>query len=119
LAFGRDKMLERADVARVAAYVQSLSQPEVALEPDARTAGAQIFADNCAGCHGEDARGTAELGAPDLTDGFWIYGGDTESIRASVHGGRQGQMPAWEGKLSEAERKVLALYILDLRAQRQ
>lgn len=119
LAFGRDKMLERADVTRVADYVRSLSQPEPVLDAEARAAGEQLFADNCAGCHGVDARGSTDTGAPDLTDAFSIYGGDAAAIRASVHGGRQGQMPAWEGKLSELQRKLLALYVLDLRAQQQ
>lgn len=117
LAFGRDKMLERADVTRLATYVQSLSRPELRLDAESQGAAEQLFADNCTGCHGEDARGNKDLGAPDLTDAFWIYGGETEEIRASIHGGRRGQMPAWEGKLSEVQRKLLALYILDLRAQ--
>ena len=118
LAFGRDKMLERADVTQVAAYVQSLSQPEMALDAEARASAEQLFADNCAGCHGADAKGSTDLGAPDLTDAFSIYGNDLATIRTTIHGGRQGQMPAWEGKLSELQRKLLALYILDLRAQR-
>ncbi len=121
LAFGRDQMLERADVTRVAAYVRSLSQPEVAAEVPAEelAAGAQVFADNCTGCHGEDARGMPEAGAPDLTDPFWIYGGDAASVRASVHGGRSGWMPAWENRLTDVERRLLALYVLDLRAQQK
>ena len=63
----------------------------------------------------DEAKGKAELGGPDLTDGFWIYGGDAESIYNSVWGGRQGQMPSWEGRLSPLDRKILALYLFDLR----
>ena len=119
LAFGRDKMLERADIARVADYVRSLSQPGVAAatSADELAAGAQLFADNCAGCHGEDAEGMTDAGAPNLVDAFWIYGGDADTVRATIDGGRSGWMPAWEGRLSEVERKLLALYVLDLRAQ--
>ncbi len=119
LAFGRDKMLERADIARLADYVRSLSQPEVAAvtSADELATGAQLFADNCAGCHGEDAKGMTDAGAPNLADPFWIYGGDADTVRATIHGGRSGWMPAWEGRLSEVERKLLALYVLDLRAQ--
>ena len=119
LAFGRDKMLERADIARLADYVRSLSQPEVAAvtSADELATGAQLFADNCAGCHGEDAKGMTDAGAPNLADPFWIYGGDADTVRATIDGGRAGWMPAWEGRLSEVERKLLALYVLDLRAQ--
>jgi cytochrome c oxidase cbb3-type subunit 3 len=113
LAFGRDQMLDRAGVGAVVTYVRSLSDPSVA-EPDG--AGAQIFADNCAGCHGETGTGITDVGAPNLADDFWIYGGDPAAIYSSVHNGRQGHMPHWEDRLSEVERKLLTLYVLELRA---
>ncbi len=74
LAFGRDGILTRDQVRSVAAYVQSLSGQEVA--PEALEAGGQLFQENCAACHGEDAKGLREVGAPNLTDDFWLYGGD-------------------------------------------
>jgi cytochrome c oxidase cbb3-type subunit 3 len=52
------------------------------------TAGKKVFEDNCAACHGADAKGSTDVGAPDLTDGFWLYGGDEASIYASVYDGR-------------------------------
>jgi cytochrome c oxidase cbb3-type subunit 3 len=107
MAFGRDGVLERDQVRAVAAYVRSLSEPSV----DASGDGAEIFADNCSACHGEDGKGMAELGAPDLTDDIWLYGGDAASVRASIHGGRQGHMPHWEGRLGPLEMKVLTLYV--------
>ena len=55
----------------------------------------------------------AELGAPNLTDGTWIYGGDEASMFKTIHDGRQGWMPAWENRLSEVDRKLLVLYLLD------
>jgi cytochrome c oxidase cbb3-type subunit 3 len=109
LAFGRDGMLSRPEIREVAAYVRSLSGGS-APEP---AAGAQLFADNCASCHGEDGRGMAELGAPNLTDGAWIYGGDEASMFDTIHDGRQGWMPAWENRLSEVDRKLLVVYLLD------
>lgn len=115
LAFGRDGILSREQVDQAVAFVRSLSEPSVREEaPEAVEAGAAIFAENCASCHGEDGRGIIELGAPDLTDDHWIYGGGAESIRASVWRGRQGHMPAWEGRLSEVERRILMAYVLDL-----
>jgi len=111
MAFGRDGVLERDQVRAVAAYVRSLSQPE-ALAGDARLEdGREIFAENCSSCHGEDAAGTAELGAPNLADDIWLYGGDAQSVYASIHGGRQGHMPHWEGRLKPLDLKVLALYV--------
>jgi cytochrome c oxidase cbb3-type subunit 3 len=66
-------------------------------------------------CHGNDAKGNPELGAPDLTDKSWINGGSLEAIDTTIWGGRQGRMPHWEGRLSELDRKILTLYILDKR----
>ena len=59
---------------------------------------------------------SVEIGAPNLTDGSWIYGGDRQSIFTTVHGGRQGHMPTWEARLTPVERKILALYVADLGA---
>ena len=75
-----------------------------------------IFMQHCAGCHGEDARGMTDTGAPNLTDAYWTYGGDRASIRHSVYHGRTGTMPSWEGRLSPTHIKLLTLYVLDLRA---
>ncbi len=112
LAFGRDGILPREDIRIVVDYVQSLSGTEAPTERLA--AGREIFAANCAGCHGEDARGMRELGAPNLTDDFWIYGGDDETMFETVWNGRQGWMPAWENRLTVADRKILTIYLQDL-----
>ena len=117
MAFGRDQLLKKDEVDNVVVYVRSLSDPAVAKDvPAAKIeAGKAVFAANCVTCHGDDAKGKADLGGPDLTDRFWIYGGDAESIANTVWGGRQGQMPSWEGRLSPLDRKILALYLFDLR----
>jgi cytochrome c oxidase cbb3-type subunit III len=115
-AFGRDQMLPRPDILKVIAYVYSLSNPNAKdLDPKRVEAGKAIFAANCVACHGDDAKGNPELGAPDLTDRFWIHGGDLETIDTTVWGGRQGHMPTWESRLSELDRKILTLYLLDKR----
>ena len=113
-AFGRDGILQRNDIEKVVAYLRSLSGASGAQAGDV-TAGQKIFADNCASCHGDDAKGNSETGAPNLTDRFWIYGGDPETIYTTVWGGRQGHMPTWEARLSPVERKILAIYTADLR----
>ena len=118
LAFGRDLMLDRSDIAKVVTFVQSLADPAAATAENAEDieAGRQIFADNCAACHGADGKGSIELGAPDLADRDWIYGGDRSSIWTTVYYGRQGHMPYWEQRLTPVDRKILALYVLDLGA---
>lgn len=115
-AFGRDAMLDRKSILNVVAYVRSLSKAENRDTQEAAAAH-EIFATNCGSCHGDDAKGNKDLGAPDLTDGFWIYGGDQESVYRTVFGGRQGHMPSWEVRLSETDRKILTLYILDLKGR--
>ena len=118
LAFGRDKMLPPPDVDNVVDYVQSLSDPVASKQiPPARlAAGKATFASMCASCHGDDGKGKLEVGAPDLTDKYSIYGSDAQSVLTSVWSGRQGQMPSWEGRLSAVDRKILTLYLLDLRS---
>lgn len=117
MAFGRDQLLKKDEVENVVAYVRSFSDPAVAKDVPAEkiAAGKAVFAANCVTCHGDDAKGKADLGGPDLTDRVWIYGGDAVSVATTVWGGRQGQMPSWEGRLSPLDRKILALYLLDLR----
>jgi cytochrome c oxidase cbb3-type subunit III len=116
LAFGRDQILEREQVLAVTAFVMSLSNPGIAKGARARQveSGGKIYAENCTDCHGVKGKGNAEVGAPNLTDGFWLYGGDEESIFRSIMAGRKGTMPHWEGRLGELERKLLMVYIADL-----
>lgn len=118
LAFGRDGMLQRGAINNVVAYVRSLSGASD-LPKEAVAAGALIFSENCASCHGATATGNAEVGAPNLTGGRWIYGNDAEALYATVWGGRRGYMPSWEGRLSEIDRKILVLYLIDLRGRAQ
>jgi cytochrome c oxidase cbb3-type subunit III len=118
---GFGPVLSRADVENVVGYVQSLSDATAtkAIPAGKLEDGRKVFAANCASCHGDDGKGKTDLGAPDLTDGHWIYGGDPQSIFASVWHGRQGHMPTWENRLSAVERKILALYLVDLRSRDQ
>ena len=112
-AFGKDEMLDRQQVLDVAAYVRSLSDPSSSTAENIGQIdkGREVFQTNCVACHGEDAKGNAELGAPNLTDDRWIYGGSLQRIIDTIHGGRQGHMPTWDERLSPAEIKILALYV--------
>ena len=120
-AFGRDQMLAAADIGKVVAYVRTLSDPTAAgqARPGEVEAGKALFAANCAACHGDDARGKTDVGAPNLADKFRIYGGDLQTVQITVWGGRQGHMPTWEARLSSLDRKILTLYLVDKRAPNQ
>ena len=115
-AFGRDEMLDREQVRSVAAYVYSLTHPDYSTPEnlDRINAGREVFVTTCAACHGENAQGDQEIGAPNLSDPYWVYGGDLDTIIASVHGGRQGHMPTWDERLTTAEMRTLAVYVHDL-----
>lgn len=115
-AFGRDGMLDRTQVENVALFVRSLSNPDMATAGNVARleAGKDVFANNCVACHGEDAQGMTDLGAPNLADSHWLYGGDIATITTTIYGGRAGHMPAWGERLSPVEIKTLALYVTDL-----
>jgi len=117
LAFGRDGILERDQISDVVAYVRSLSGASG--DQAKLSAGQEVFASNCASCHGEDAKGNRELGAPDLTDNHWIYGGDLQTVYSTVYAGRQGHMPNWGSRLAPADLKILTLYVHSLRGTAQ
>ncbi|MDO9638879.1 MAG: cytochrome-c oxidase, cbb3-type subunit III [Pseudotabrizicola sp.] len=107
-AFGRDELLTRAEILVLTDYVQTLGNGVISADP---AEGAVLFQTNCAACHGEDARGVEASGAPNLTDADRVYGGDAASIRQTLIAGRQGQMPSWQSRLSEAEIRAMALYV--------
>ena len=114
-AFGRDEMLDAQQVRDVATFVTSLSDPTVSTADniDRVDRGREVFQSTCIACHGDDAKGNPELGAPNLTDNRWVYGGTLQRIIATIHGGRQGHMPTWDERLTPVEIKVLALYVDD------
>jgi cytochrome c oxidase cbb3-type subunit 3 len=99
-------------VNEVASYVVSLSGRKA--PADWVSAGEQRFALMCAACHGADAKGNPSLGAPNLTDGTWLHGGDFDTIRATIGRGRDNQMPAHAATLGESKVRLLAAYVLQL-----
>ena len=103
------EIFEEQEILSVVQYVKSLSGT-----PDAATlaaAGEELFLDNCAACHGDEGLGDVEQGAPNLADAIWLYGGDTETLIETVTYSRFGVMPPWQGRLSEAEVRAVALYV--------
>jgi cytochrome c oxidase cbb3-type subunit III len=109
-AFGRDNLLKPDQISIVADYVRSLSGLPTTPGADL-AAGAKVFADNCAACHGPQGKGNREVGAPNLTDNIWLYAPDKKTIMEGVTNGRGGVMPAWAGKLDDVTIKALAVYV--------
>ncbi|MEO6298214.1 MAG: cytochrome-c oxidase, cbb3-type subunit III [Paracoccaceae bacterium] len=112
-AFGRDAMLTRAEIDTLVDYVPTLSAGVIAGDA---SAGAVLFQNNCAACHGADAKGVEGTGAQNLTDADWLYGGDKVTIRQTLMNGRQGVMPTWQARLSDPQIRMLTLYIEHLSA---
>lgn len=111
-AFGRDELLTPAQIGQTVEYVRQISRQE----HDARkaAAGAAIYVEQCALCHGPDGRGNKELGAPNLTDAIWLYGGDREALTHTIVNARNGVMPGWQQRLDPATITALAAYVHSL-----
>lgn len=107
--FGADELLEPAQIDQVVQYVLQISgqDHDAALASE----GATVFAENCAACHGEDGTGDRAQGAPNLTDAIWLYGGDKDTLTQTVTYARFGVMPAWQGRLSEADIRAVASWV--------
>ncbi len=109
-AFG--DILEPAEIDAVVEHVVSLSNPE--FDAALAEAGAVVFADNCSVCHGEAALGDRTMGAPNLADAIWLYGGDRETLRYTVEFSRFGVMPPWGPRLKEADIRAVSAYVHSL-----
>lgn len=105
-------VLNAGQIADVSIYVASLSGP---VSNPARIAdGAKVYADNCVACHGADAKGNRDLGAPNLTDAIWLYGSSEAAIAAQVRTPKNGVMPAWGARLGDVKVKELSVYVHSL-----
>lgn len=86
--------------------------PQLAANAEAMGTGRRLFANNCAVCHGSDARGA--VGFPNLNDDHWLYGGTPDEIKRSIMDGRVGVMPGWEPALGEDGVRAVAAYVYQL-----
>jgi cytochrome c oxidase cbb3-type subunit 3 len=108
-AFGRDGILTAEQIGEVADHVLSLSG-----KARDNAGGAQLFEQNCAVCHGPAGKGTRAVGAPNLSDAIWLYGGTRQDVIAQVTNPRMGTMPAWGRRLDAVTIKMLAAYVHSL-----
>lgn len=111
-AFGEDDWLTRDQIADTTQHVLALGR----LEHDSAAAarGSAVFEENCASCHGAAGEGDVSMGAPQLNDAIWLFGGDAEHIAAQIAQPSHGVMPAWGQRLDDATVKALAIYVHDL-----
>jgi cytochrome c oxidase cbb3-type subunit 3 len=111
--FGADGMLKPQEIEQVADFVWSTFYGHVTAGQDV-SAGAKLFADNCAVCHGPQGLGNHEVGAPRLSSHVHLYGDSRDTIVAQINAPRQGVMPNWSPRLDPATIKAVALYVHSL-----
>jgi cytochrome c oxidase cbb3-type subunit 3 len=99
-------------VTNVANYVASLGARKV--DPDEAAKGKEKYDQLCVACHMPDGSGNPALGAPNLTDRMWLYGGSMETIKESIRDGRNGKMPAHRDFLGEDRVHLLSAYVYSL-----
>jgi len=104
-----DDYLSAAQISDVAEFVLSLSNQSK--DAGAATRGAEVFANDCAACHGEKGDGGRDFGAPKLSDGLWLYGGTRDAIIKQVSKPAHGVMPTWAGRLDDVAIKQVAIYV--------
>ncbi|MGE8114914.1 cytochrome-c oxidase, cbb3-type subunit III [Pseudomonas sp. NPDC086566] len=106
------KEMEKADARFGPIFAKYAAMPveEVAKDPQALKMGSRLFASNCSVCHGSDAKGA--YGFPNLTDNDWRWGGEPETIKASIMNGRHGVMPAWAEVIGEQGVADVAAFVL-------
>jgi cytochrome c oxidase cbb3-type subunit 3 len=108
-----EPVLGREGVFQVAEYVRSLSGRQVDSMVAAR--GREVFAQQCAVCHGADGTGNQMIGAPNLANNIWLHGGTQKQIQETIARGRNSLMPAHGGFLGEARVHLLATFVFGLR----
>jgi cytochrome c oxidase cbb3-type subunit 3 len=111
-AFGEQGLLNSQELDDVTTYVMSLS--EDTSDPEAAARGEELFATQCASCHGNDGRGNRAFGAPNLADAEWLYGDSRRAIRMQIYAPRHGMMPFWNERLDQATITALAIYVHSL-----
>ncbi len=117
-AYGRDEIFSDEEIAQVVNYVFQISGQD----HDAALAapGMELYLDQCSACHMENGEGDPTQGAPNLTDAIWLYGGDAETLTATITNARFGVMPAWSEEwrpgsgLSQSEINAVAAYLHQL-----
>jgi cytochrome c oxidase cbb3-type subunit 3 len=109
-AFGKEGLLKRDEINQVVDYVLALSEGKA----NQSLPGHAVFQGNCASCHGPEGKGGRTVGAPNLADAIWLYGGSREDVFNSVYNAHAGVMPTWHSRLDENTIRQLAVYVHEL-----
>jgi len=99
-------------IRNVTSYVMSISGQTA--DPKLAAKGKVTFQSTCVACHGADAKGNLTLGAPNLTDNTWLYGGSFEKVSHTIRQGRSGMMPAHKNLLNQDKIHLIAGYVYGL-----
>ena len=111
--FDAEQAKAREAMRTIYARFDGLPVETVARDPQAMGIGERLFANNCATCHGSDAKGSK--GFPNLTDNDWLYGGSGETLIETITRGREGTMPPMAAAVGNGEDvRNLAHYVLSL-----
>ncbi len=112
-AYDKEMAKAKAELEPLYAKFTSMPTEEMAKDPQAMAIGERLFMNNCAQCHGSDARGSKSF--PNLADGDWLHGGSPEKIRETITNGRIGIMPPMAAAVGSAEDvRNVAHYVLSL-----
>ncbi|TCN29025.1 cytochrome-c oxidase, cbb3-type subunit III [Sinorhizobium americanum] len=106
------ELLTSEEMRATAAYVLGLSGASASAE--LAKDGKQLFADNCSACHGADAKGNREMGAPNLADAIWLNGEGEQAIVNQMKAPKHGVMPAWLPRIGDTTVKQLAVFVHSL-----
>ncbi|MEG1064588.1 MAG: cytochrome-c oxidase, cbb3-type subunit III [Comamonas sp.] len=112
-AYEREMAKAKADLEPMYAKFTTMPTEEMAKDPQAMAIGERLFMNNCAQCHGSDARGSKSF--PNLADGDWLHGGSPEKIKETISNGRIGMMPPMAAAVGTADDvRNVANYVLSL-----
>ena len=113
-SFGKDGILKAEEIHKVANYVMSLSGKASNTDETYLKEGAELFANNCASCHGEKGEGNKDFGAPDLANAIWLKTFNEEEVYNQIWNAKMGMMPNWGARLSDEQIKLLTIYVHSL-----
>ncbi len=111
-AYGKDGIFTDDQIGDLVEYVVNLSGREA--DGEAVSRASTNYAEQCSVCHGENGKGNQDLGAPNLTDAIWLYGGDRDTLRETIYYSRAGVMPGWRNRLDDTTIRALTVYVHSL-----
>jgi cytochrome c oxidase cbb3-type subunit 3 len=113
-SFGKDGILTKEDISKVANYVMSMQGKNSNKDAEYLKSGSEIFANNCASCHGDKGLGNKDFGAPNLANAISLKAATQEEVFSQIWNAKMGMMPNWSERLTEEQIKLLTIYVHSL-----